>query len=159
MKLTKIKIIVGIFVMAVSCFSGYRYAVSEKADDGFFCTSDANFHESTKTLNATINFHMQEGQGFLTLEGAYYESKIKISTLSLRKQFSYHEKYGEYLMTQNSSGVLEVSEKDRMILKEFLPEFYINNNIPYHHERIKKLRKGLWIFTTTPVPDFVCTDY
>lgn len=159
MKLTKIKIIFGIFVISAFCFSGYHYGVSEKADDGFFCTSDVNFHESTKTLSATINFHMQKGQGFLTLEGAYYESKNKISTLSLQKQFSYHEKHGEYLLTQNSSGVLEVSEKDRIILKEFLPEFYITNSLPYHHERIKKLNKDLWIFTTTPVPNFVCADY
>jgi|GEM_PF-2046136 len=148
-----------IALIIVSCVLGYFYAVSKRPDDGFFCTSDAIFHARNKTLNAVMNFHMQDGQGFLTLSGEYYENDLKTSTLSLQKEFNYSESNGEYILTQKDKGVLDVSEADKAILTEFIPDFYLTTSIPVHHIRIKELRRGMWIFTTTPVPYLTCTDY
>ncbi|EQA1624958.1 hypothetical protein V5K00_RS23005 [Enterobacter asburiae] len=155
----KRKTMICILLIAVTFFWCYLYSVSKKTKDGFFCTSDANFHTKNKTLSATINFHLQYGQGFLALNGDYLENGIKVSEVSLQKQFNYTERDGEYLFTQNNDGVLELSEMDRGILKDFIPEFYLARDEKIHHVRIKKLSNGLWIFTTAPVPYFVCSDY
>lgn len=155
----KNKALVCMLLMTAAFFMGYIYAVSKKPNDGFFCTSEVNFHTNNKQLSAAINFHMQDGLGFLTISGDYFENAIKLSAISLQKQFNYTERNGEYLLTQNNHGVLEVSEADKNILKEFFPDFYLTRDVKSHHVRIKKLRSELWIFTTAPVPYFVCTDY
>lgn len=159
MKITINKHLFYIIIILASILGGYLYALNERVDDGFFCTSDVKLHVNNKTLNAAINFHMQNGYGLFILKGNYRESNNESAEVSLLKKFSYSEKNGEYLLTQSKSEVLEVSEKDRGILKEFIPEFYLTNNIQFHHIRIKNLRKGVWILTTAPVPYFVCTDY
>ncbi|MCP2124509.1 UNVERIFIED_ORG: hypothetical protein J2Y93_004667 [Pantoea agglomerans] len=157
-KVSKLKTIVCFSLVIASCFLGYLYAVSKRTKDGFFCTSDVRFHTQNKTLSSVINFHMQDGQGFMTLYGEYFDNN-KILKVSLKRQFSYTEKNGDYLLTQNNNDELEVSERDRDILKQFIPDFYLINGAKAHHIRVKKLTNDLWIFTTAPVPYFVCSDY
>ncbi|SCC68798.1 hypothetical protein GA0061070_10791 [Kosakonia oryziphila] len=158
-KVSRLKAVICISLMIASCFMGYLYAMSDRTKDGFFCTSDGSFHTQNKTLSAVINFHMQDGEGFMTLEGKYFENDNKVSNVSLQRQFSYTEKNGEYLLTQDGNDVLEVSEGDKNILKQFIADFYFTKNTGAHHTRIKKLRNNLWIFTPAPVPYFVCADY
>lgn len=158
-KVSQLKSIICIILIIASCFFGYLYAVSKRTKDGFFCTSDVRFHTQNKTLSAVINFHLQDGQGFMTLDGEYFENDNKISEVSLQRQFSYTEKNGDYLLTKNKNDVLELTEMDKNILKQFIPDFYVTKGAKVHHIRVKKLRDGLWIFTTAPVPYFVCSDY
>lgn len=129
------------------------------SNDDFFCTSDASIHSGNDVLDMTINFHMQGGNGFLTLKGLYSNNENKKTHVSLHKSFSYTDNDGEFLFRQANNGVLEVSDVDKDILREFIPDFYLTNTIPTHHVRIKNLRNRLWLFTTAPVPYFACAEY
>jgi hypothetical protein len=159
MKTFSTKNITLIILITAASISGYLYSINQKPNDGFFCTTDVNFYENNKKLSSSINFHMENGRGFLTLNGDYFINEHKITSVSLLKEFSYLEVDGEYSLSQINNGVLEVSEDDRRILSEFIPLFYLTKDIKTHHIRIKSIRKGVWIFTTAPVPNFVCTDY
>ncbi|WP_395489517.1 hypothetical protein ACG1VR_18515 [Cedecea davisae] len=155
------KYIFGVVIVfsVLSVIVGFFYGEHVKTKDGLFCTTDISIHSGNNTLSMTLNYHMQSGVGYMTLEGVLYNYKHKISNVSLLKHFRYSESDGEFLLTQIPDGVLEVSEADKSILEEYIPDFYLTNKIPTHHIRIKQLRKGLWIFTTEPVPYFVCAEY
>lgn len=159
MKTFSTKNITLIILIVAAGISGYLYSINQKPNDGFFCTTDVNFYVSNRKLSSSINFHMKDGRGFLSLNGDYFINEHKITYVSLLKEFDYHEVDGEYSLSQKNNGVLEVSENDIAILSEFIPRFYLSKDIKTHHIRIKSLRKGVWIFTTAPVPNFVCTDY
>jgi hypothetical protein len=132
---------------------------SKNVKDGFFCTADTSIYSGGDILKMTLNFHAENGVGYITLRGVMDESNSNKTSVSLMKEFWYSESDGEFLFSQMPDGVLEVSDSDRVILKKFIPEFYLNNKISTHHVRVKKLREGLWIFTTEPVPYFVCEEY
>ncbi|EMN1408122.1 hypothetical protein ROS59_000074 [Enterobacter cloacae] len=159
MSVTPLKYIIAVVLIVSSGIAGYLGNDNNISSDGFYCTANVNLHNHNKLLSAVLNYHMEDGQGFLTLSGEYYESEMKISEVSLSKQFRYREKEGEYLLSQISDGVLDVTPGDKSILENFIPDFYLSNTVPAHHIRIKNLKNGAWIFTTAPVPYFVCTDY
>lgn len=143
----------------LSIAAGFLYGEHIKTKDGFFCTANTSIHSGKDTLRMTLNFHMQNGTGYMTLKGVVHNDNNNASSVSLLKHFRYSENDGEFLLSQVSDGVLEVSEEDKIKLQEYIPDFYLTNSVPTHHVRIKELRKGLWIFTTAPVPYFVCAEY
>jgi hypothetical protein len=157
--MTKKYILIFILFTLLSIAAGFFYGQYNKTKDGFFCTANTSINSGEDSLSMTINFHMQDGVGYMTLKGIMNKSNSGISKTSLLKHFRYSENDGEFLLSQVPDGVLEVSEKDRVLLQEFIPDFYLTNNVPTHHVRIKELRKGLWIFTTAPVPYLVCAEY
>ncbi|MGX5099063.1 hypothetical protein [Enterobacter cloacae] len=154
-----LKYIIPVIVIVTSGVAGYLGSFSNTSSDGFYCTANVNLHKHNNMLSAVLNYHMEDGQGFLTLNGEYYENGKKTSDVSLAKQFRYSEKDGEYLLSQSPDGILEVAPEDKAVLEHYIPDFYLTNTIPAHHIRIKNIKKGAWIFTTAPVPYFVCTDY
>lgn len=159
MDMVPLKYLVAIIVIIFTGVAGYLGSYNNTSGDGFYCTANVNLHKQNNTLSAVLNFHMDDGQGFLMLNGEYYEYGKKISDVSLSKQFRYLEKDGEYLLHQNPVGVLEVTAEDKAILTHYIPDFYLTNSIQTHHIRIKEIKKGMWMFATAPVPYFVCTDY
>lgn len=141
--------------IVVGCFYGEHM----KKKDVFFCTADTSIHSGKDTLSLMLNYHMENGSGYMTLEGVLHKSNHNTVSVSLLKSFRYSENDGEFILRQMPDSVLEVSKEDKSILQEYLSDFYLTNNVPTHHVRIKELRKGLWIFTTEPVPYFVCAEY
>lgn len=138
------------------------YLFSEKTryrDDTFFCTSSISIHSGDDNLNLSINYNLNHGDGFTSMSGAFFRHGIKQSDINLEKEFLYTQKEGEFAFTQKPDGVLELNGSDPTVLKKFLPDFYISNTAGPHHVRIKKLRPGVWIFTTTPTPYLVCSEY
>ncbi|MBN7121338.1 hypothetical protein [Erwinia billingiae] len=138
------------------------YFLSQKTlykEDSFFCTSSFAIHSDNEVLNLSINFNLNHGDGFTTMNGTFFRDGIKQSTVSLQKEFLYTQKDGEFAFTQKPDGVLELNGSDPAVLKKYLPDFYLSNTAGPHHVRIKKLRPGVWIFTTTPTPYLVCTEY
>ncbi|EJC0563357.1 hypothetical protein MX054_000105 [Enterobacter cloacae] len=157
--MSSLKYIIAVIIIISTGVAGYLGSKSYTTSDGFYCTANVNLHKHNNMLSAVLNYHMEDGQGFLTLNGEYYENEIKTADVSLSKQFRYSERHGEYILSQKPDGILDVTPEDKSILVDFIPDFYLTSSIPSHHIRIKNLKKGAWIFTTAPVPYFVCTDY
>lgn len=142
--------------MGAGYFLSYKQRYQK---DYFFCSSTLQIHSGNERLSLFINFNMNHGDGFTSMNGIFYKEGIKKSNVNLEKEFNYKQIDGEFIFTQKQNGVLELNDSDREILKKYLPDFYITKASGAHHVRIKKLRAGVWIFTTTPVPYLVCTEY
>ncbi|TDS84873.1 hypothetical protein EDF78_11922 [Rahnella sp. BIGb0236] len=148
--------------MVLILCAGMGYLLSKKTlydKDTFFCTSNFTIHNGNEILRLSINFNLNHGTGFTTMNGALYRNGIKASDINIEKEFLYTQLDGEFAFAQKPQGVLELNNSDMTVLKKYLPDFYITNTAGTHHVRIKTIKPGVWIFTTTPTPYLVCSEY
>lgn len=151
-----------LMLTALLASAALGYFLSKKTvyrEESFFCTSSFTLHSGSEMLSLSINFNLNHGDGFTTMNGTFFRDGLKQSHISVEKEFLYTQKDGEFAFNQKPNGVLELNGSDPVVLKKYLPDFYLSNTAGPHHVRIKKLRPGVWIFTTTPTPYLVCTEY
>lgn len=140
--------------------SGYLLSKHHLSDsDTFFCTSDFTLHSGNEKLSLSVNFNLNHGDGFASMNGIFYREGVKQSTINLEKEFIYTQDEGEFIFRQKQNGVQELNNSDPDVLKKYLPDFYFNKNTGPHHVRIKTIRPGVWIITTTPIPYLICSEY
>lgn len=159
-KKTDFRYVAMLCVLLISGILGYF--ISHKGlygNDTFFCTSHFRIHEGRDMLDLSVNYNLEQGIGFATMEGTYFKNGIKTSDISLEKEFLYTQNDGAFVFTQKKDGVLEWHNSDMAVLRKFVPDFYFSNTVGAHHVRIKTIRPGVWIVVTTPTPYMVCSEY
>lgn len=159
-KITKLQCGVALAFLLFSGVCGYKLSKTEvRQRDTFFCTSNFTLHSGNEKLSISINFNLNHGDGFTNMDGVFYRDGIQKSNISLQKEFIYTQEDGEFVFQQKPGGVMEINGSDPYVLKKYLPDFYFRKDVGTHHVRIKTIRPSEWIFTTTPTPYMICSEY
>lgn len=160
MKKINLRTVLMSVVILLFGFAGYSLGKEQvRANDVFFCTANFNTHSGDEMLSLSINYNLNHGNGYITMNGTYFKDGIKKSDIDLKKEFLYTQEDGEFSFTEKPNGVMEVNDGDPQVLRKFLSDFYFTRNVGTHHVRIKQIRPGVWIFTTTPTPYMICSEY
>lgn len=159
-KIKKINYLLALALLLFSGVCGYFLSKNEQRQkDTFFCTSNFTLHSGNEKLSLSVNFNLNHGDGFANMDGVFFRDGIPKSNISLHKEFTYNQEDGEFVFEQKIGGVMELNGSDPYVLKKYLPDFYFTKDTGTHHVRIKTIRPGVWIITTTPTPYLICTEY
>lgn len=122
------------------------------------CTSDYISHLGKEVLRLSINYNMNAGHGFVTMNGGLYENDIKKNDVNLVQSFTYTYENENFIFKHNKNDVFELNDSDVDFLRPHLFDFFIKKDSGPHRETISKLMPGVWIFTISPTPYLICTS-
>ena len=155
--LTHMKKYIFLLILA-SILTGLYFAkYSSEESDAISCTSNYRSHIGDEILKLSINYKMSDGNGYVTLNGGVYESGVLKSNINVGQEFSYTHFREDYLFKHIKEGAFELNSTNTSLLQRHLYDFYLNNASGPHKETISKIRPGVWVFTTYPIPYLICT--
>lgn len=84
-----------LMLAALLACAALGYFFSKKTvyrEESFFCTSSFTLHSGSEMLSLSINFNLNHGDGFTTMNGTFFRDGLKQSHISLEKEFLYTQK-------------------------------------------------------------------
>lgn len=128
-------------------------------NDKISCTANARIHSGNNVLNASFNYMLSAGSGFVNINGYVSDGLSNKTKVNIKKSFTYYKDGSGYVFKQNPDIITEQNEIYKDTLNTLLPDFYFKNKPLYNRLNIEELKPGVWVFSTSRTPYFICIDY
>jgi len=150
-KIRKKNLIYTIVVILVAFIFSLHFFKNEK----IYCTGDLVAHRNNEVVKVNITYNLSNNLGNIDMVGELYRNNKITGTISRNVTFHYIKNDFNYRLTSESINTNSMDTLSNDILKEYMPDFFIQSNQKLSLN-IKAIKSGGWMISTNSVPFLMC---